>query len=237
MNIALIMAGGMGLRMFQNIPKQFLTVLDKPIMVYTLEAFQQHSEIDGIIVPCLDGYQEILRAYAQQYNITKLRWIVDGGESGQASIRNGVYELRDVCNAEDIVVIHDAIRPMISQEIISSSISSCRKYGSGLASLQCAETFFYTKDGGVSGVESIDRSELIRVQTPQSYRYDKLLSAHEEAINLGIEDASSTSTIMSALGEPVYFSAGSEKNFKITTYEDLEVMKAYYLAKQKGMVN
>lgn len=236
MNVALIMAGGIGLRMFQNVPKQFLTVFDKPIMIYTLEAFQNHPDVDSIIVPCLNGWHEILEAYAQQYHLDKLRWIVDGGESGQESIRNGVNALRDVCADNDIVIIHDAIRPMVPAEVISNSIVTCRKYGSGLASLECAETFFKTNDGGVSGSASIDRSETVRVQTPQSYRFGKLLWAHDEALKRGITDAASTSTIMVDLGETVFFSKGSEKNFKITTFEDIELMKAYYLAKKEGLV-
>jgi 2-C-methyl-D-erythritol 4-phosphate cytidylyltransferase len=229
------MAGGMGLRMFQNVPKQFLTVFDKPIMIYTLEVFQNHPDIDAIIVPCLDGWHEILWAYAQQYKITKLRYIVAGGDTGQASIRNGVNELKKICGENDIIIIHDAIRPMVSADIISDSIVKCRKYGSGLASLDCAETFFQTTDGK-SGTVSLNRDEIMRVQTPQAYRYGKLVWAHEEAVKRGITEAASTSTIMTDLGEPVYFSIGSERNFKITTFEDIDLMKAYYLAKKEGMV-
>lgn len=235
MNISLLAAGGIGLRMFQNVPKQFLTVFDKPIIIHTLEAFQNHPDIDEIVVPCLDGWHEILWAYARQFNITKLRLVVSGGENNQASIRNGVYSLRDICHDNDIVVIHDAIRPMVSAEVISDSIVTCRKHGSGLASLECAETFFHTKDG-VSGVVSMNRAETRRVQTPQAYRFGKLLWAHEEALKRGIENAVSTSIIMSELGEPVFFSNGSEKNFKITTFEDIELMKAFCLAKKEGLV-
>jgi 2-C-methyl-D-erythritol 4-phosphate cytidylyltransferase len=235
MNIALIMAGGMGLRIFQNVPKQFLTIFDKPIIIYTLEAFQQHPDIESIIVPCLDGWHEILQAYAKQYGITKLHRIVKGGDSGQESMQNGINALKDVCGKNDIIVIHDGIRPMVTTEIISDSIVTCRKYGSGLASLECAETFFQTKDG-LSSQVSLDRSGIIRAQTPQAYRYDKLLWAYKEAEKKNITNTIYASTLMTLLGEPVYFSLGSEKNFKITTFEDIELVKAYYLAKKEGLV-
>ena len=120
--VALIIAGGSGNRMGQNIPKQFLTVNERPVIVYTLEAFQRHPEIDSIAVVCIDGWQSVLQAYANQFNITKLKYIVTGGENGQDSIRNGVYELQKYFEADDIVLIHDAIRPMVSAEIISETI-------------------------------------------------------------------------------------------------------------------
>lgn len=112
-NIALLIAGGSGNRMGQSIPKQFLTVNERPVIVYTLEAFQKHPEIDEIAVVCIEGWQAVLQAYANQFNITKLKYIVPGGKNGQDSIRNGVYELEKHHNADDIVLIHDAIRPMV----------------------------------------------------------------------------------------------------------------------------
>jgi 2-C-methyl-D-erythritol 4-phosphate cytidylyltransferase len=235
MNIALLMAGGVGLRMFQNVPKQFLTVFDKPIMIYTLEAFQKHPDVEAIVVPCLDGWHEILWAYAKQFNITKLKWIVPGGENGQASIRSGVFALREICTDDDIVLVHDAIRPMVSAEIISDCIVKCRRYGSGLAAIDCRETVIQTRDG-IKGDVSINRAETKRVQTPQAYRYDKLLWAHEEALRRGVTDAVSTSTIMIELGESIYFALGSEKNFKITDFDDIDLFKAFLLAKREGVV-
>ena len=129
-NIALIIAGGVGARMHQDIPKQFINVYDKPIIIYTLEAFQRHPNIDAIEVVCLDGWHDILRAYAKQFEITKLENIVSGGETGQDSIRNGLYDIvKRYHSDDDIVLIHDAIRPMVSAEIISDNIRVCRKYG------------------------------------------------------------------------------------------------------------
>ena len=131
-NIALIIAGGSGARMHQNIPKQFLTVNEKPVIVYTLEAFQNHADIDAISVVCIEGWESVLMAYANQFNITKLISIVTGGKNGQDSIRNGVFELEKRYTSDDIVLIHDAIRPMVSAEIISDCIVKTQLYGCGM---------------------------------------------------------------------------------------------------------
>lgn len=231
MNIALIMAGGVGGRTNQDIPKQFLNVYDKPIIIYTLEAFQNHPDVDAIIVSCLTGWDEILSAYSKQFNITKLKWVVKGGDTGQESARNGVSALKDICQPDDIVIIHDSIRPMVSADIISDCIVKCRTHGTGLAAMRCQETVIRTKDG-LKGDKSIDRWEIMRVQTPQAYRYDKLLWVHEEAIKRGITDAVYTNTLMVDLGETVHFSLGSDKNLKITTLEDLDMFKALYKTKR-----
>ena len=123
MNIALIIAGGIGARMGQDIPKQFIHVQNRPVIIYTLEAFQHHPEIDAIEVVCLDGWHDVLKAYCLQFGITKLEGIVSGGETGQDSIRNG---LKDIATRhmddDDIVLIHDSIRRMVSHEVISDNI-------------------------------------------------------------------------------------------------------------------
>ncbi|NBH84651.1 2-C-methyl-D-erythritol 4-phosphate cytidylyltransferase [bacterium C-53] len=235
MNIALLLAGGSGTRTEQDIPKQFFNVYEKPIIIYTLEAFQRHPDIDGIIVSCLEGWHEILRAYAKEADINKLKWIVGGGENGQASARNALRELQDVCHESDIVVIHDAIRPMVSAEIISDCIVKCRQYGSGLAAMRCQETIIETQDG-IKGDKGISRSNIMRVQTPQAYRYRYVMDAHERALQQGITDAVYTNTLMIDLGETLYFSKGSEKNLKITTMEDVEIFKALYRMEKEDWV-
>ena len=225
MNIALLLACGSGTRTEQDIPKQFFNVYEKPIIIYTLEAFQRHPDIDGIIVSCLEGWHEILRSYARDAGITKLQKVVSGGENGQASARNALRELKDICSDEDIVIIHDAIRPMVSGDIISDCIVKCRQYGSGLAAMRCQETIVETKDG-VKGDTSISRNDIMRVQTPQAYQYGRVMDAHERALQQGITNAVYTNTLMLDLGETLYFAKGSEKNLKITTMEDVEIFKA-----------
>ena len=231
MNTALIMAGGVGERTHQDIPKQFLNVFDKPIIIYTLEAFQNHPDVDAILVSCLSGWEDILWAYAKQFNITKLRWVIRGGTTGQETARNGALALKDICNDDDIIIQHDAIRPMVSPDIISDCIVKAKKYGTGLAAMRCQETVIRSTDG-ISGKTVVNRWEIMRVQTPQAYKYKTFLWVHEEAIKKGIVDAVYTNTIMVDLGEEVYFSLGSEKNLKITTLEDIDMFKALYRTKR-----
>ena len=232
MNIAMLIAGGKGVRMNQDIPKQFLNINDKPVIVYTMQAFQQHPEIDAILVVCIDGWQEILWAYARQFNITKLKWVVVGGENGQSSIRNGIFELEKHCSEEDMVLIHDAIRPNVSQEIISDCIAQCRLHGSAITVIPCAEAMLLRKEDGKSAEALMDRDSLARTQTPQAFSLGKLSWAHREALNRGITNSVASCTLMIELGEEVFFSAGSEKNVKITTTEDIEIFKALLMAKK-----
>ncbi len=230
---AMIIAGGKGVRMNQDIPKQFLNINDIPVIIYTLQAFQQHPEVDEILVVCIDGWQELLWAYARQFNITKLKWIAMGGENGQESIRNGVCELQKHYNEEDIVLIHDAIRPNVSQEIISSCIAQCRLKGSAVTVIPCAEAMLLRQPGAKSSKEVIARDLLARTQTPQAFPLKKLIWAHKEALKRGITNSVATCTLMVELGEEVYFSAGSEKNVKITTVEDIEIFKALLCLKKE----
>lgn len=231
MNVALILAGGSGTRTEQSVPKQFLSIYDKPIIIYTLEEFQKHPDIDAIIVSCLSGWKDVLAGYARAYGITKLKWIVDGGENGQASARLALLALEKECIPEDIVVIHDAVRPMISEEIITDAIEKAKKYGSGLSAVRCQETIMRTDDGK-TGNDGIDRNDIMRVQTPQAYRYGKALWAHKEAVKRGITDSVYTNTLMLELGEELHFSYGSNKNIKITTLEDIDMFKAMYATRR-----
>jgi 2-C-methyl-D-erythritol 4-phosphate cytidylyltransferase len=228
MNVALVIAAGKGTRTHQDIPKQFINVYDKPIVIYTLEAFERHPDIDAIEVVCLDGWQEILTAYAKQFGITKLKWVVTGGNTGQESIRNGVFNLKDKCKENDIIIIHDGIRPLVEDSVISDVIVKAKKYGNAVTSLPYNEQIFIIKDE-ISTKEYIPRETLRRVQTPQGYRFEKLLWAYEEAFSkeIGIYGSSYTNTMMVDLGETLYFAAGSDKNLKITTYDDIEIFKGY----------
>ncbi len=224
-NIALIIAGGSGARMHQNIPKQFLTVNEKPVIVYTLEAFQNHADIDAISVVCIEGWESVLMAYANQFNITKLTSVVTGGKNGQDSIRNGVFELEKRYTSDDIVLIHDAIRPMVSAEIISDCIVKTQLYGCGIATVPCAEAMMITEDGVIS-TGSYPRDQLKRTQTPQGFRLGGICSLHRRALEAGITNSVASCTLMIEMGEQVYFSAGSEKNIKLTTVDDIDIFKA-----------
>lgn len=230
-NIGLIIAGGTGNRMHQDIPKQFLTVNEKPVIIYTLEAFQNHPEIDSIAVVCVEGWDQVLWAYAKQFNITKLHYIAHGGKTGQESIRNGVFELEKHFRKEDIVLIHDAIRPMVSAEIISDNLRVAREHGNAITVIPCAEAMMQTEDGIVS-VGSYPRDRLKRTQTPQAFHLGQICDLHRNAVKAGITNSVASCTLMIEMGEQVYFSAGSEKNIKLTTVEDIDIFKALLAAKR-----
>lgn len=231
MNVALIIAGGLGSRMMQDVPKQFLNILDKPIIIYTLEAFQSHPNIDSIIVVCIDGWQEIVRAYCRQFGITKLESIIPGGNTGQASIKMGLLHISAQHSGDDVVMIHEAVRPMVSAEVISDSLRVCGQYGGAVAAIPCNDAMMLTPDGATSR-EQIPRDNLVRAQNPHTYPLQTLLWAHSEAESRGILNSVATSTLMVELGETLHFSAGSEKNFKLTTLEDIEIFKALLLAEK-----
>ena len=225
MNIGLIIAGGSGERMGQDIPKQFLVVHNKPVIVYTMEAFQKHPSIDSIVVVCLDGWQQIVEAYCREFKITKLEKILIGGTCGQESIRKGVMYLQEHHDENDIVLIHDAIRPMVSGEIISDCLRVCSQKGNAVATIPCLEAMFYTKDEESYG-KQISRNNLKRAQTPQATFLGKLIWAHEEALKRGITNSIATCTLLEELGETVYMSMGSEKNLKLTTPDDVDIFVA-----------
>ena len=235
MNVAIIIAGGSGSRMGQSIPKQFITIHDKPVLFYTLEGFQKHPMIDAIEVVCIEGWQEVVWAYAKQFNIDKLKWIVPGGNSGQESIRNGVFNLEGKCNDDDIVIIHDGIRPLVDAFVLTDVIEMAQKKGNGVTSMPYNEQIFLiNEEDPTTTCKYIPRETLRRVATPQAYRFGKLDWAYHEAFarEIGIYGSSYTNTMMVELGETLHFAAGSDKNIKLTTKDDLELFKGY-LEKEK----
>ena len=230
MVVAEIIAGGSGQRMGQDIPKQFINVFDKPLLMYTLEIFQNHPLIDMIEVVCIDGWQDVVWAYANHYGITKLRWIVTGGNTGQESIRNGIFHLEQELEAKDIVVIHDGIRPLVEEYVLSSVIETATKYGNGITSRPYNEqVFMIDEEDKESTKRYIHRRQLRRVSTPQAYQFGILDSVYHDAFNQnkGIGPSTYTNTLMVDFGYSLYFAEGSDRNIKITTIDDLEIFKAY----------
>ena len=142
MTVAIVIAGGSGSRMGQDIPKQFINVYDKPVIIYTLESFQRHPQIDAIEVVCIDGWHDVLKAYAKQFNIDKLRWVISGGSTGQESIRNGVFHLEGICDEDDVIIIHDGIRPMVDETVLTDVIVKCQQYGNAVTSTPYNDQIF-----------------------------------------------------------------------------------------------
>ena len=225
MNVALLTAAGSGTRMHQDIPKQFMHVDNKPIIIHTMEAFQRHPSIDAILVVTLESWTEVLWAYAKQFNISKLKWVIPGGETGQDSIRNGLEKLAVECGEDITVMIHDGNRPLVSSEIISDSLATYKKYGNAVAVIPCVEVVFESEDGK-SSIVSTNREKLFRTQTPHTYKLHEILECHREAEKRGIVGTAASPMLMKEFGKASYFSKGSEENLKITTLEDLKIFKA-----------
>lgn len=232
MNIALIIAGGVGQRMGQDIPKQFINVDNIPVIVYTMAAFQKHPEIDAIEIVCVDGWHEVLYAYAKQFGISKLENVVSGGKNGQDSIRNGLYDIAKRHNDDnDLVLIHDAIRPLLSEEIISDNIRVCKEHGNAITVIPCNAAMLKTYDGILSETQ-VPRDNLKETQTPQTFFLKDIIAAHKEALEKGIVASVASCTMYIELGRKLYMCKGSEKNIKLTTVEDVEIFKALLNAKK-----
>lgn len=234
MVVALLTAAGTGTRMGQDIPKQFMHVDNKPLIVYTLEAFQNHPSIDAIICVTLPNWIDVLKAYAMQFNITKLKWVVPGGATGQESILNGLNTIKEEAGEDVTVMVHDGNRCLVSSEIISNSLAVYKQHGSAVAAIPCVEAVFFSEDNGASSTTSIPREQLYRTQTPHTYDLKKLLWAHDEASKKNITNTAASCTLMQALGETVYFSKGSEENLKITTVEDLKLFEVLLHTKKES---
>ncbi|MEG0308131.1 MAG: 2-C-methyl-D-erythritol 4-phosphate cytidylyltransferase [Clostridium sp.] len=225
MNIGIILAGGSGTRMGSDLPKQFIDIYGKPLIVHTVEAFDINPNIDYIAVICKEEFKEDLTIWVRKYGLTKVKWIVDGGDTRQSSVESGLNAIKDFCGEKDIVVIHDAARPLISQRIIDENIEMAKVYGAVDTVIPSADTIIRTKTG-----EFIDevppRSELYLGQTPQSFEYGLIKKAHENARISNIETATDDCQLVLKLDEKVYLVNGDKLNFKVTTFEDLLILKS-----------
>lgn len=227
MNIAIIFAGGSGRRMGAGMPKQFLEINGKPIIIHTLDNFQNSPLIDKIYISCKKEYIRKLQNMLEYYRITKAAGVVEGGETGQDSIYNGlVCALKD--NPEDsIVLIHDGVRPLISEEVIEENIESVEKYGTAVT----CTPFFETPVISVSGevVEDMPvRNYMFTAQAPQSFRLGELVKAHEEVrkTNPGYENIADSCYLYRSLGKEVHIVEGNRGNIKVTTPEDFYLLRA-----------
>ena len=226
---AVIIAGGVGSRTGQSIPKQFINIKGKPLLIYTLEVFQNHPSVNKIVVVCLDGWQEMVKLYSKKFGIDKLYQVVTGGSTAQESIRNGVFSLEGKLSDEDIVIVHDGVRPLVDDEVLSDVIATCSKYGNGVTSLPYNEQMFVVGEDKTITNKYIPRETLRRVSTPQAYKFKELDEAYHEAFEkeIGIYGSSYTNTMMVELGKTLHLAAGSDKNIKITTKDDIELFKAF----------
>lgn len=228
MVIALVIAGGVGSRMGADVPKQFVEVNGKPILLYTLEAFERHDLVDAIELVLIDGWQASVEKWGREYSISKLKWIVPGGVTGQESIRNGVFALEGKCAADDVVIVHDGIRPLVEPNVLDDVVAKARQYGNGVTSMPYNEQIFLVDESDpATTTRYIPRETLRRVATPQAYRFDLLDAKYHEAFEkkIGIYGSSYTNTMMVELGVRLHFAAGSDRNIKLTTPGDIEIFR------------
>jgi len=228
--VAVILAAGHETAQDSNVPKPFINVFDKPVLIYTLEVFEHHPQIDAIELVCLSGWEQVAQAYAKQYNISKFKWVVRGGETIQETIRNGLNGLKNDLMDKDIVIIHDGIRPLVDESVLTDTIQIAMKKGNAISSMPNNEQVFVVNENDPKTTRQfIPRETIRRVTTPQAYHFKELYDAYEYAFEyqIGIEGPSYADTLFADLGKPLYFSAGSDKNIKLNTEEDLGIFEAY----------
>lgn len=225
MNIAVILAGGSGTRMGSDIPKQFIDVYGKPLIIHTIESFDVNSQIDQIVIACKEEWQEDLKIWIRKFGLNKVKYIVSGGSTRQESVYNSIRALAGVCKEDDILVIHDAARPLISQRIINENIEGAMKYGAVDTVIPTADTI--VKSINDETIDSIPvRKELYLGQTPQSFKYSLIKTAHEQSIEKATSNATDDCQLVLGINKDVYLVNGDKLNFKITTFEDLLLLKS-----------
>lgn len=230
MNVAVVLAGGSGQRMESDIPKQFINVNDKPILMYTLEAFEKHPQVDYIEVVTIAGWADVVKAYAKQFNITKLKWIVDGGNTVQESIRNGLLNIECQLGDNDYVIIHDGIRPLVDQFVLTDVIKVATEKGNAVSSMPYNEQIFVVNPNKESTTQKyIPRETIRRVSTPQAFRANTIVDLYKRAFKekKGIAGSTYADTLATDYGIALNYAIGSDKNIKIVTQDDLDIFKAF----------
>lgn len=239
MNIAVIFAGGVGSRMnSKTLPKQFLEMHGKPIIIHTLERFENHPEIDAIVVACLSDWIDHLDKMVKKFNITKVRKIVPGGENGQMSIYNGLCAAEEVADGqESVVLIHDGVRPLITTKLITDNIRGVREYGSAITCVKVKETVLMVEEENERHIRKIpDRSQSRLARAPQSFWLSDILKYQRLAISEGKKDFIDSCSLMKFYGNELYLVDGPEENIKITTPDDFYIMRAILDAKENAQI-
>ena len=223
-NYLILLAGGSGKRMHSDIPKQFIEIDNKPIIVYSLENFQRNSQIEAIVVVCIKNWIEHVRELVDKYSLTKVKWIIEGGTTGHDSIRNGVFFLRDKINSDDFIIVHDAVRPVLPQKAIDEVLHVAHEKGNASSSIACHPPIVYTDDRK-SGIKDIDREHVMLTASPQAFQYSIALKCYEKAEQENRHDFTFTSSLFIHCGERIYFAKGTTCNIKITQKVDLALFE------------
>lgn len=237
MNIAIIFAGGVGTRMnTKDRPKQFLVVHGKPIIVHTIEKFQEHNEVDGIIVVCVEGWLEYMKEMQYRYRLDKIGKIVTGGKTGQLSIYNGLKAAESIYGVEDtIVLIHDGVRPLITAKVISDNIECVKKYGNAITCAPTKESVVLVNEENVI-LSVVEREDSRTAKAPESFYLKDILAADEDSISRGIINEIDSCTLMAHHGAKMHVVDGDYGNIKITTPEDFYTFRAIYDANENAQL-
>ena len=225
--VALLTAAGTGSRMHMELPKQFLSVKDMPIIIYTMMRFERYPGVDDIIVATLPNWVEPLTQYAKQFGITKCRWVIPGGNTGQESITNCLEKLKEEGVEDDtVVMIHDGNRPLLPANVIASSIDTCMEKGNAVAYIPCNAVMLRTAEDQITCVEKLDRDLIKETQTPHTGRFGEVYSDYKTLKEKGLTNIVAYCDALMTLDKQLYLSEGSEINFKITRVPDYELFQA-----------
>ena len=232
MNVPVILAGGVGSRIGADRPKQFIEVLGKPILVYTIEAFQNHPEIDAIEVVCIESHIDYLQSIVEKYNLSKVKWITPGGEDFQHSVINGINNLKGKLDDDDIVLVHYGASPFVSEDVITDAIRVCKDKGNSSPAM--SSLLLLGSNDGDKSTTWIDRDKVVIFNAPQCFKFSYVTQLYDEAIEKGLIEKVEphTTTLMYLMGREIYFSKGSQTNIKITNKEDLDLFEGYVLMKK-----
>ncbi len=238
MNISVIFAGGVGERIHsKTLPKQFLEIYGKPIIIHTIERFEYHPEVDAIIIVCVEGWESYLNDLLYKNRIEKVKAIITGGSTGQLSIYNGILKAVELFGVEEnVVMIHDGVRPLIDQQTISDNIENVKKYGSAITTAVVKETVLVVNPETSSVDHVTDRKNSRVARAPQSFWLKDIFEAHKEFLNRGITDCIDSCTMMQCLGRKLFLVDGPDENIKITTAGDYYSMRAMLEAKENGQI-
>jgi 2-C-methyl-D-erythritol 4-phosphate cytidylyltransferase len=237
MNIALIFAGGSGIRMNNAAkPKQFLQLYGKEIIIHTIENFEKHPEIDGIVVVCIESWIPLLKTLLEKYYIDKVKWIVPGGETGQDSIHRGLSAIKNDVRDDSVILIHDGVRPLITRQLISDCIASVIAHGNAITVTPEVETVVSIDTNGNKITGITDRSKCFRAKAPQCFRFADIWRGHTLAQADGFTDMIDSASLMRHYGYELYTVQGDYENIKITTASDFYIFRALYEARENSQV-
>ena len=235
-NYVILLAGGVGKRMGTDIPKQFLEVDGKPIIVYSIENFQKNPQIEKIVVVCVKDWIDKTWELVKKYSLSKVEWIIEGGSTGHDSIRNGVFFLKDKIDPDDHIIVHDAVRPVLPQKAIDEVIRVSHEKGNASSSIECHPPIVYTDDHE-SGITDVDREHVMLTASPQAFKYSLALKCYEQAEAEDYHTSTFTSSLLIHCHERVYFAKGTSCNIKITRKEDLALFEALLKIPEEHLYN